>query len=91
MPSWACTWASAVPVVTQPDGISHFRVRFENELGLAVLQPLSDQKHSGKALYLEVIASKFPNAEHSLAFFRDMLADLFARGKALPFDISTKT
>jgi predicted component of viral defense system (DUF524 family) len=82
---------SIEPMLRGADGTGHFRVRFENELGLAVLQPLADGGPSGKPLHLEVIAKKFNDVDRSLAFMRDMLADLFARGKALPFDISTKT
>lgn len=79
------------PLLLSENGTGHFRIRFENELGLTALQPLLDGRPSGEPLYLEVIAKKFPDVEQSLAFMQGMLADLFARGKALPFDISAQT
>jgi predicted component of viral defense system (DUF524 family) len=79
------------PTVTSSDGVSHFTVRFENELGLAKIQPLQDGKPHGTGIHLEVLAKKFPNVEYSVAFLNSLLSDLFARGSSLPFDIVRRT
>jgi predicted component of viral defense system (DUF524 family) len=68
-----------------------FRVQFENQLGLASIQPMAGMIALEKPLYVEVVAKKFESIDHSLAFMRDMLADLFARGKSLPFTLSAMT
>jgi predicted component of viral defense system (DUF524 family) len=80
-----------LPTVTSSDGVGHFTVRFENELGLATIQPLRHGKSIGQKLHLEVLAKKFPTEDHSVTFLNGMLTDLFARGSTLPFDIVRRT
>lgn len=80
-----------LPKVIDKDGTGHFVVRFENELGLATLQPLRHGLPIGEKLHLEVLAKKFPSADHSVAFLNGMLTDLFARGASLPFDVVRRT
>lgn len=76
---------------TGSDGMAHFRLRFENELGLTTLQPLRHGTRSAEPIHLEVIAKKFPDLSHSLAFMNGLLTDLFARGAALPFAVTRRT
>lgn len=80
-----------LPKVIDKDGTGHFVVRFENELGLATLQPLRNGRPIGGKLHLEVLAKKFPTADHSVSFLNGMLTDLFARGASLPFDVARRT
>lgn len=80
-----------LPPTVRSDGTGHFVVRFENELGLATLQPLRDGQPIGERLHLEVLAKKFLTADHSVAFLNGMLTDLFARGASLPFDVVRRT
>jgi predicted component of viral defense system (DUF524 family) len=79
------------PTFTSPEGLSHFRFRFENELGVTTLQALRNGTSSHPPIHLEVIAKKFPDIRHSLAFMDGMLTDLFARGAALPYSVSRRT
>lgn len=79
------------PTFATGDGLSHFRLRFENELGYTTLQPLAGGKRSAPVLHIEVLARKFPSIDHSLAFMNGLLTDLFARGATLPFSVSRRT
>ena len=62
-----------------------FEVRFENQLGLAHLQPLRGGKPFGAGTTVEVIAAKFATPLESIRFTDLVLADLFARQASLPF------
>ena len=55
-----------------------FRVRWENALGLASLQPLREGKPLEAPLWLEVLSPKFPTPEKHVAFLGALLDDLFA-------------
>jgi predicted component of viral defense system (DUF524 family) len=68
-----------------------FCVRFENQLGLATLQPYAGTQPSGPPLYVEVISSKFPKLDQHLSFYRGLLNDLFDRAARLPFTFSSPT
>ncbi len=68
-----------------------FRVRFENQLGLAALQPFAGPRPLGAPLTVEVLSTKFPTPAAHLAFFRALLADLFARAARLPFTFTAPT
>lgn len=76
---------------TGSDGMAHFRLRFENELGFTTLQPLRHGRRSAEPIHLEVIAKKFPDLPHSLAFMNGLLTDIFARGATLPFAVTRRT
>jgi predicted component of viral defense system (DUF524 family) len=68
-----------------------FCVRFENQLGLATLQPYAGQHPLEPPLHVEVISPKFPTLDQHLNFFRALLDDLFARAARLPFTVSAPT
>lgn len=68
-----------------------FCVRFENQLGLAVVQPFAGQHPLCAPLHVEVISPKFHTPARHFAFLRTLLDDLFARAARLPFTISAPT
>ncbi|HEX5164628.1 MAG TPA: DUF2357 domain-containing protein, partial [Thermomicrobiales bacterium] len=74
-----------------PIDVGVFQVRFENQLGLASIQPLDEHGPCCSPLVLEVISPKFPSIEQHLAFLTALLDDLFARAARLPFAISAET
>jgi predicted component of viral defense system (DUF524 family) len=80
-------------LITEQDvgQVGHFRIVFENQLGLTTIVPYRDDHPSGEPIRVEVIAGKFPNADHSVEFLLTTLADLFARGSALPFVTNATT
>ena len=71
------------------DGL--FRLRFENQLGLADIRAFAADKPLGDPLHVEVISPKFPTLADHLDFYRSLLDDLFARAARLPFTISSDT
>ncbi len=73
-----------------PD-IPFFRLRFENQLGIAAIQPFSGSQPLAAPFYVEVISPKFPTLTDHLNFYRSLLDDLFARAARLPFTISSDT
>jgi len=62
-----------------------FEMRFENQLGLAHLQPLRGGKRLGPGMTVEVVAAKFATPLESVRFIDRVLTDLFARQAPLPF------
>ena len=68
-----------------------FQVRFENELGLARLQPFQGSRPLGVPLTVEVVAGKFRTLEAYHAFLSGLLTDLFARAAQLPFHLLAAT
>lgn len=74
-----------------PVGAGLFQVRFENQLGLTTIQPFSDGTPLGFPLHIEVLSRKFADAASHLAFFGNLLNDLFARASRLPFAFSAST
>jgi len=68
-----------------------FRLRFENRLGLAEIQPFQRGRPLAPPLSVEVISRKFPTPEAHLVFFKALLSDLYARAARLPFTISAST
>ena len=55
-----------------------FRVRWENALGLASLQPLRDGAPFEAPLWVEVLSPKFPSPAQHVAFLRALLEGLCA-------------
>lgn len=68
-----------------------FRLRFENRLGLARIQPFADGASLCAPIAVEVVSSKFPSPQEHCGFFRVLLEDLFARSARLPFDLAGPT
>jgi uncharacterized protein len=68
-----------------------FQLRFENELGLARIQPIAGGRPLGPGLVIEVLSPKFSQPAVHLEFYRSLLADLFQRAVRLPFTINAKT
>jgi predicted component of viral defense system (DUF524 family) len=68
-----------------------FRVRFENRLGLAALQPFAGGQPVGEPVHVEVLSAKFPTPEEHLGLFRTLLDNLFTRAARLPFTFSAPT
>ncbi len=68
-----------------------FKLRFENYLGLARVQPYADGAPLCAPVVVEVISPKFASACEHIGFFRGLLEDLFARAAQLPFDLSGPT
>ncbi len=68
-----------------------FEVKFENQLGLANLQPMCGGCPTCAPLWVEVLSPKFPTQEQHLGFYQATLDDLFARAARLPFTISGDT
>lgn len=68
-----------------------FRLQFENQLGLTVLQPFHGDQPLAEPLRLEVISPKFGQPESHVRFLRTLLHDLFARAARLPFSFSGPT
>ncbi|RYG67478.1 DUF2357 domain-containing protein [bacterium] len=68
-----------------------FRVRFENAIDAATLEPLCGEKAFDIPLYIEVLSPKFPTPESHLSFFKALLEDLFASAAPLPFALTGST
>lgn len=68
-----------------------FRLRFENQLGLSVIQPTEAGRPLGAPIHIEVISRKFPDPETHFVFFRALLNDLFVRAARLPFAFTGPT
>jgi predicted component of viral defense system (DUF524 family) len=69
-----------------------FRLRFENQLGLAELRGYNAVgRLLGTPLTLLVISPKFPSLEHHRAFYEPLLGDLFDQLARLPFIVSGPT
>ena len=68
-----------------------FRLCFENQLGLAEIQPFFRSQPLAPPFYVEVISPKFPTLSDHLRFYHGLLDDLFARAARLPFTISSDT
>lgn len=69
----------------------YFNVRFENQLGLADIQPFAGNRALCPPLHVEVISPKFGRPALHLEFFRALLEDLFARAARLPFTVQAET
>ncbi|MBC8263355.1 MAG: DUF2357 domain-containing protein [Anaerolineales bacterium] len=69
------------------EGVSRnlFRLRFENQIGLTMIQPFAGGHALSPPTYVEIVSSKFPTPAAHLNFFRTLLDDLFARAARLPF------
>ncbi|MCP4536732.1 MAG: DUF2357 domain-containing protein [Chloroflexi bacterium] len=68
-----------------------FNLRFENQLGLAALQPFVNDRPLAPPYYVEVISPKRPSPAAHLRFYRTLLDDLFARAARLPFTFGGPT
>lgn len=75
--------STVVPPLIPDHGI--FDIRFENQLGIAHIQPLRAGRPLGPATTVEVIATKFATPLESIRFTDRVLTDLFARQAPLPF------
>ena len=65
-PEADCLMVGSVPC--SPWAPGWFRLRFENQLGLAKVQPVAKQRPLGPALHVEVISRKFPTLEAHVSF-----------------------
>jgi hypothetical protein len=74
-----------------PQTANVFQIRFENQLGLAKVQPWRDKQPVGTPLWVEVISPKFPTPVLHVQFFRTLLADLFAQATQLPLALTGAT
>ena len=74
-----------------PQAANVFQIRFENQLGLAKLQPWRDKQPVGPPLWVEVISPKFPTPALHIQFFRTLLDDLFAQATQLPLALTGAT
>jgi predicted component of viral defense system (DUF524 family) len=68
-----------------------YHIRFENQIGLASIQPFAGRLPLCSPLRVEVISPKFPTAKSHLDFYQNLLDDLFARAARIPFTISAQT
>ncbi|MBN1921824.1 MAG: DUF2357 domain-containing protein [Anaerolineae bacterium] len=68
-----------------------YNLRFENQVGLASVQPYAAGKALSSQLWLLVCSRKFPTPEAHSAFFHNLLEDLFERALQLPFVVSSTT
>lgn len=75
----------------RPVAAGLFRLQFENQLGLSVIQLMAAGRPSGDPIHVEVISRKFPKPEAHLAFFRALPDDLFVRAARLPFAFTGPT
>ena len=71
------------------DGL--FLLRFENQLGLAQLQPISGSGAVSDPVMVEVISNKFDTPQKHIIFLGALLNDLFQRVTRLPFTFSAET
>jgi uncharacterized protein len=68
-----------------------FQVRFENQLGLAHIQPYYEGKPIADPLIAEIISPKFPSLDQHLSFFSGLINDIFLKAARLSFKISAPT
>ena len=68
-----------------------FRVRFENQVGIAWLQPFAGGQPVEEPLPLEVLSPKFPSAQAHYSVLSTLLEDLYSRAVRLPFAVSAPT
>ena len=78
-------------VWAEPIGEGIFRLRLENYVGLAELQPFAKGRPIGSTLHVEVLSPKFATLEAYYSFLTALLDDLFAHAVRLPFAISAPT
>ena len=71
------------PRTIEPVAPGTFRVRWENALGLAKLQPVRAGAPLEAPWWVEVLSPKFPTPALHLSFLRALLAGLFARSSHL--------
>ncbi len=74
-----------------PQHASWFRLCFENQLGLAHIQPIYRYRVAGSALTVEVLSPKFATHTGHLNFFKALLDDLHQRTVRLPFTFQAST
>lgn len=79
------------PAEQHPTAMGHFKVRFENQLGLATIRAFDAAGQRGAPIHVEVIARKFDSPVQSVAFLQRTLAALFARISAGPFVLGAST
>lgn len=68
-----------------------FRLKFENELGLAQMLPMRAGRQVGAALHLEVISRKLGGPESHVRFVQTLVDDIHRRAARLPFAPATAT
>lgn len=68
-----------------------FLLRFENQLGISRIQPISSKKFRIEPCCVEVISPKFASLKEHGFFYRSLLDDLFQRIARLPFTYSSST
>ncbi|HEX8463901.1 MAG TPA: DUF2357 domain-containing protein [Abditibacterium sp.] len=68
-----------------------FRVRFENAIGAAHIEPMADGNPLDEPLFVEVLSPKFPTPNAHFHFLGALLDDLFERAAPLPFDVRGQT
>jgi predicted component of viral defense system (DUF524 family) len=66
-------------------------MQFENQLGLARIQPFASGRPIGPGKLVEVVARKFATVAESTSFLDRLLMDLFAEGAMLPFLVNAPT
>lgn len=68
-----------------------FQLRFENELGICKIQPITKGKNASKLMIVHVISQKFPGPHEHQIFYSGLLNDLFQRMARLPFTFQSST
>ncbi len=68
-----------------------FRVRFENHLGLAAIQPFRGGTPLCPPEWVEIISPKLGTPEAHLRFLRALLDDLFRHAARIPFTFRAQT
>jgi predicted component of viral defense system (DUF524 family) len=81
----------AVEVRATPPESGHFRIRFENQLGLTTILLRDGGGNVVDRHHLEVIAPKLGTAEASLAFLEAILAALHQQVATAPFVLGSPT
>ena len=67
-----------------------FRLRFENRVGLAQIQPFCDQKPLDSALWVEVLSPKIADPRAHLAWWRAITGQLFDISPRLIWDFGDR-
>lgn len=78
----------SIEVAATPSGSGNFRIRFENQLGLATIDVLDAADCLHVRHHLEVIAPKLGSADASLDFLEAILAALHQQVATAPFVLS---
>lgn len=74
-----------------PEHGAWFRLRFENTLGLTVIQPFAGKRPLAPPIHLLVLSPKLDTPAAYWAFFQTLVTDLYRRAIQLPFHYSAPT